>query len=125
MLSEVHLRGIVHRDLKPENVILLRSDTEEEQPVLIDFGMASLRGGENRMWNTTLLGGSFHYMAPERLTGHYSQGSDLYSFGVTILEMLSGSRLPDLNVMISDEAFPDALGQALEHTVDPPICRGW
>jgi len=118
VLSEVHLRGIVHRDLKPENVILLRSDTEEEQPVLIDFGMASLRGGENRMWNTTLLGGSFHYMAPERLTEHYSQGSDLYSFGVAILEMLSGSRLPDLNVMISDEAFPDALGQALEHTVD-------
>jgi serine/threonine protein kinase len=70
------------------------------------------------LWNTTLLGGSFHYMAPERLTEHYSQGSDLYSFGVAILEMLSGSRLPDLNVMISDEAFPDALGQALEHTVD-------
>jgi serine/threonine-protein kinase len=115
VLSEVHLRGIVHRDLKPENVILLRSDTEEEQPVLIDFGMASLRGGENRMWNTTLLGGSFHYMAPERLTEHYSQGSDLYSFGVAILEMLSGSRLPDL--MRSDRLW--------NIPWMPPICRGW
>lgn len=119
VLSEVHLRGIVHRDLKPENVILLRSGTEEERPVLIDFGMASLRGGENRIWNTTLLGGSFHYMAPERLTGHYSQASDVYSFGVMILEMLSGSRLPDLNVMVSDYTFPDALGRALGHMVVP------
>ena len=119
VLAEVHLRGIVHRDLKPENVILLQPGTEGERPVLIDFGMASLCGGENRMWNTTLLGGSFHYMAPERLTGHYSQASDVYSFGVMILEMLSGSRLPDLNVMISDDAFPDALGRALEHLVVP------
>jgi ligand-binding sensor domain-containing protein len=119
VLSEIHSRGIVHRDLKPENVILLASGTQQERPVLIDFGMASLRGGENRTWNTTLLGGSFHYMAPERLTGHYSQASDVYSFGVMILEMLSGNRLPDLNVMISDDAFPDALGRALGQVVVP------
>jgi hypothetical protein len=36
---------------------------------------------------------------------------------VMILEMLSGSRLPDLNVMISDDAFPDALGRALRYMV--------
>jgi serine/threonine protein kinase len=67
------------------------------------------------LWNTTLLGGSFHYMAPERLTEHYSQGSDLYSFGVAILEMLSGSRLPDL--MRSDRLW--------NIPWMPPICRGW
>ena len=119
VLSEVHSRGIVHRDLKPENVILLASGTEDERPVLIDFGMASLCGGESRVWNTTLLGGSFHYMAPERLTGHYAPASDVYSFGVMILEMLSGGRLPDLNVMISDDAFPAALGRALGDVVVP------
>jgi serine/threonine-protein kinase len=118
-LAEVHGRGIVHRDLKPENVILWKSAPEGERPILIDFGMASLRGTENRMWNTTLLGGSLHYMAPERLTGHYSQASDLYSFGVVILEMLSGKRLADLGVMVTDDAFPDALGQALSHSVVP------
>jgi hypothetical protein len=118
-LAEVHRRGIVHRDLKPENVILWKFAPEGERPILIDFGMASLRGTENRMWNTTLLGGSLHYMAPERLTGHYSQASDLYSFGVVILEMLSGKRLADLGVMVSDDAFPDALGQALSHSVVP------
>ena len=71
------------------------------------------------MWNTTLLGGSLHYMAPERLTGHYSQASDIYSFGVMILEMLSSKRLADLGVMVSDSAFPDALAQALCQIVVP------
>jgi ligand-binding sensor domain-containing protein len=116
-LAEVHRRGIVHRDLKPENVILWKSAPEGERPILIDFGMASLRGEANRMWNTTLLGGSLHYMPPERLTGHYSQASDVYSFGVMILEMLSGKRLADLGLMVSDDAFPDALGRALYQTV--------
>ena len=74
--------------------------------------MASLRGVENRMWNTTLLGGSLHYMPPERLTGHYSQASDVYSFGVMILEMLSGKRLADLGAMVADSAFPDAFEAA-------------
>jgi ligand-binding sensor domain-containing protein len=118
-LSEVHRRGIVHRDLKPENVILLKSAVEGERPILIDFGMASLCGAENRMWNTSLLGGSLHYMAPERLTGHYSQASDVYSFAVMILEMLTGGRLAGLGVMVSDDAFPDALGRALRDTVVP------
>lgn len=118
VLAEVHARGIVHRDMKPENVILMRSGSEE-RPVLIDFGMASLRGAENRMLNTTLLGGSFHYMAPERLTGHYSPASDTYSFGVMVLEMLSGKRLPDLNAMVSDDAFAAALGRALSQMVAP------
>jgi ligand-binding sensor domain-containing protein len=118
-LAEVHRRGIVHRDLKPENVILWKSAPEGERPILIDFGMASLRGEANRMWNTTLLGGSLHYMPPERLTGHYSQASDVYSFGVMILEMLSGKRLADLGVMVSDEAFPDALARSLCRIVIP------
>jgi serine/threonine protein kinase len=96
---------------------LWKSAPEGERPILIDFGMASLRGEANRMWNTTLLGGSLHYMPPERLTGHYSQASDVYSFGVMILEMLSGKRLADLGLMVSDDAFPDALGRALYQTV--------
>ena len=118
-LAEVHGRGIVHRDLKPENVILCRSAAEPERPILIDFGMASLCGAENRMWNTTLLGGSLHYMPPERLTGHYSQSSDIYSLGVLILEMLSGKRLANLGAMISDDTFPERLRQALCHVVSP------
>jgi serine/threonine protein kinase len=104
-LFEVHGRGIVHRDLKPENVILLEPGTEEEQPVLLDFGTAALRGPDDELAATTLLAGSFHYLAPERLTGHYSPASDVYAFGVIILEMLSGNRLSDLSAMFPDEEF--------------------
>ena len=117
-LAEVHAHGIVHRDLKPENMILAGLGTDEERPVLIDFGLASLRGG---LWNPTLLSDSFHYMAPERLTGHYSKESDVYAFGVIILEMLSGKRLPDLKVMVADEAFPAALSEVLVPVVGAAV----
>ena len=64
----MHARGIVHRDLKPENLILLSPDTPEEQVVIIDFGTAGLKSAENELAATTMMSGSFHYMAPERLT---------------------------------------------------------
>jgi ligand-binding sensor domain-containing protein len=112
-LSETHGRGIIHRDLKPENVILQWPGTQREQPVIIDFGTAGLRSGEDELAATTLLSGSFHYMAPERLTGRYSPASDVFSLGVMILEMLTGKRLADLNTMFSDPSFQDELERAL------------
>jgi serine/threonine protein kinase len=111
-LSEVHSRGIIHRDLKPENLILLYPGTDREQPVIIDFGTAGLRTAENELAATTLMSGSFHYMAPERLTGHYSAATDVFSFGVMILEMLTGKRLADL-AMFSDRSFRRELEDAL------------
>ncbi len=113
-LSETHGRGIIHRDLKPENVMLQWPGTEREQPVIIDFGTAGLRSGQDELAATTLLSGSFHYMAPERLTGHYSPASDVYSVAVMILEMLTGKRLADLNAMFSDPSFQDELEEALQ-----------
>ncbi len=108
-LSAVHSRGIVHRDLKPENLILQWPGTDREQTVIIDFGTAGLRSAENELAATTLLAGSFHYMAPERLTGHYSPASDVFSLGVMILEMLTGNRLADLRSMFSDPSFQTEL----------------
>jgi ligand-binding sensor domain-containing protein len=112
-LSEVHSHGIIHRDLKPENLILQSPGTEREQAVIIDFGTAGLRSAENELAATTLMSGSFHYMAPERLTGHYSPASDVFSLGVIILEMLAGKRLADLNTMFSDPSFQAELRKAL------------
>ncbi|MEO7650008.1 MAG: protein kinase, partial [Bryobacteraceae bacterium] len=66
-LAEVHARGIIHRDLKPENLILLQPGSDREQLVIIDFGTAGLRSALNELAATTLMAGSFHYMAPERL----------------------------------------------------------
>jgi serine/threonine protein kinase len=112
-LAEVHSHGIIHRDLKPENLILLQPGTEQEQPVIIDFGTAGLRSAENELAATTLMSGSFHYMAPERLTGHYSPASDVFSLAVIILEMLTGKRLADLNAMFSESSFQGELEKAL------------
>ena len=108
-LAEVHARGIVHRDLKPENIILM----EDDQPVVVDFGSAGVRSAENEMAETTLLAGSFHYMAPERLTGRYSPATDTYSFAVIILELLGGKRLADLRASFSDASFVDELAEIL------------
>src|SRR5262249_41793741 len=108
-LGSVHSRGIVHRDLKPENIILV----ERDRPVIVDFGTAGLRSAENELAETTLLAGSFHYMAPERLTGRYSTASDVYSFAVIILEMLAAKRLADLSAMFFDASFEKELAQVL------------
>ncbi len=116
-LGEVHSHGIVHRDLKPENMMLLADGTESEQVVIIDFGTAGLRSAEFELAATTLMAGSFHYMAPERLTGHYSPASDVFSLGVIVLEMLTGKRLADLNAMFSDNEFRAELEQMLRRTL--------
>jgi serine/threonine protein kinase len=81
--------------------------------VIIDFGTAGLRSAENELAATTLMSGSFHYMAPERLTGHYSPASDVFSLAVIILEMLTGKRLADLNAMFSESSFQGELEKAL------------
>jgi ligand-binding sensor domain-containing protein len=112
-LSGVHARGIVHRDLKPENLILLAPGTSAEQVVIIDFGTAGLRTAEHELAATTQMSGSFHYMAPERLTGRYSPASDVFSLGVVILEMITGKRLAALKAMPSDPSFQAELANAL------------
>lgn len=108
-LAEAHRAGIVHRDVKPENVIL-----QEEQAVLIDFGAAGLRGPHDQLAETTLLSGSFYYLAPERLTGRYSPASDVYSLSVMILEMLAGKRLDELAAVFGDEGFRAELARLFE-----------
>jgi len=113
-LAEVHAHGIIHRDLKPENLILLRPGTDREQAVILDFGTAGLRSAENELAATTLMAGSFHYMAPERLTGRYSPASDVFSLGVIVLEMVSGKRLSDLKATFSDSSFLGELEKALK-----------
>jgi len=118
-LAEVHSHGIVHRDLKPENLMLTSPGTDAERAVIIDFGTAGLRAAENRLAATTSLAGSFHYMAPERLAGRYSPASDVFSYAVTILEVLTGKRLSDLPSTNSDRRFLDDVELALRDVLPP------
>ena len=93
-LSEAHALGLVHRDLKPDNVMLVPIRGGGNRAKILDFGTAKVLGASFDSVETRrgLVIGTPVYMSPEQ--GHGQEvgpASDLYSAGILIYEMLTGS----------------------------------
>jgi serine/threonine-protein kinase len=104
-LRVAHDAGFVHRDVKPQNVLLTDTGTAK----VGDFGIARAAAAAQ---TTSVVLGTAAYMSPEQAMGEpLGPGSDLYSLGVVLYEMLTGSLPYDAETPI---------GIAVKHVNDPP-----
>src|SRR5207245_11500575 len=111
-LSSAQRHGIVHRDLKPHNIMLAQNEQGQQVAKLVDFGIAKTFDEATQLTMTGFALGTPQYMAPEQVEGRpVDARSDLYSLGVILYEMLSGT------VPFNDPSTPAIL---IKHITDFP-----
>ena len=87
-LGYAHSKGVVHRDIKPANIMATPSGVIK----LMDFGIARAKT-DRKLTQTGSAVGSLYYMSPEQIRGaDPDPRSDLYSFGITMYELVTGKR---------------------------------
>ena len=115
-LAHAHTQGVIHRDVKPANVMI---DTEARVVKVTDFGIA--RVTDACRTRTGLMLGTPSFMSPEQMAGQrLTGGSDLYSLGVMLFQLLTGAlphrseSMAKLLYQIANDTAPDVRSQRPE-----------
>ncbi|MCU0233299.1 MAG: protein kinase [Thermoanaerobaculales bacterium] len=94
-IAYLHRKRIIHRDISPDNLLVTRDDERRLQVKLIDLGIAKDREVEDSLTSAGTFLGKVRYSSPEHFRTHEGAQvgvrSDLYSFGVVLYEMLTGT----------------------------------
>lgn len=116
-IEAAHKHHIIHRDIKPQNIII----SKEGKVKVTDFGIA--RAASSNTINSSVMG-SVHYISPEQARGGYSdEKSDIYSFGITFFEMITG-RVPfqgDTTVAVALQHIQDDMESPKLFVPDIPV----
>jgi TolB-like protein/predicted Ser/Thr protein kinase len=108
-LHSAHEVGVTHRDIKPSNIIIDSSG----RPRLLDFGLATVKGGEHLTKTGSTLG-TVGYMSPEQIEGKATDArSDLFSLGIVFYELITnkspfrrGDETATLKAILQDTPEP-------------------
>ena len=95
-LGYLHRKRVIHRDVSPDNLLVTRDDDRALQVKLIDLGIAKTHHeGDDSLTSAGTFLGKVRYSSPEHFQTHESGGvtavSDLYSYGVVLYELLTGT----------------------------------
>ncbi len=116
-MEAAHSHHIVHRDIKPQNIIISRDGKVK----VTDFGIA--KAATSSTINSSAMG-SVHYISPEQARGGYSdERSDIYSFGITLYEMITG-KVPfdgDTTVSVAVQHIQEVIPSPSKIAEDVPV----